>query len=184
MLRPSIVDQAVALADSLGFKNSCLDEVGELLRLLAGHINHGIIAEIGTGFGVGTAWLASGTTRELYTIDHDRDRVIKTTELFAEVPSVHIMCGNWDEIIQHGPFQLIFVDAKPAKLKGVDAVVNATQVGGLIVLDDLTPMEFWSDEWKANSDPVRNAWLCHHQLISVEIRTSLKASAILARRVS
>jgi len=71
----------------------------------------------------------------------------------------------------------------PAKLEGIDEVINATEVGGLITIDDLIPIEFWVDEWKGNPDPVRDAWLNHSQLVSIEI-TSLKAAAILARRVS
>lgn len=184
MLRPPLVDHATSFADSLGFKNSCLEEVGELLYLLVGHIRDGRIAEIGTGCGVGTAWIASATTLDVYTVDNDQDRVKGTQELFSEIPHVHPVSGNWDQILQKGPFQLIFVDAKPAKLEGVDEVVNATEVGGLIVIDDLTPIEFWADDWKGKTDPVRDAWLHHSQLVSVEIHTSLKAAAILARRVS
>lgn len=184
MHRPPLVDHAVSLADSLGFKNSCLDETGTLLYLLVGHIRTGRIAEIGTGCGVGTAWIASGTTLPVYTVDNDQDRAQGTQELFSEIPNVHPMLGNWDQILQQGPYQLVFVDAKPAKLEGVDDVVNATAIGGLIVIDDLTPVEFWADEWKGKPDGVRDAWLHHSQLVSVEIRTSLKAAAILARRVS
>lgn len=184
MLRPTLVDYAASFADTLGFKNSCLDEVGELLYLLVGHIRAGRIAELGTGCGVGTAWIASSTALDVYTVDNDQERVKGTQELFSEVPHVHTMSGNWDQILQKGPFQLIFVDVKPAKLEGVDGLINATEVGGLIVIDDLTPIEFWPDDWKGKPDPVRDVWLHHSQLVSVEIRTSLKAAAILARRVS
>jgi hypothetical protein len=85
--------------------------------------------------------------------------------------------------LHEGPFQLVFVDAKPAKLDGLDKIVNAMEVGGLMVLDDLTPIELWPDEWRGKPDPIREAWLGHSQLVSVEIRTSRRASAILARRI-
>lgn len=183
LLRPPMVDDAVRFAESLGFKNSCLNEVGELLHLLSGHIRTGKIAEIGTGCGVGTAWIATATALDVYTVDNNQDRVLGTQELFSTIPNVHPIHGNWDEILQHGPFQLIYVDAKSAKLEGADKVVHATAVGGLIVIDDLTPMEFWPDEWKGRPDLVRDTWLHHNELVSVEIRTSLKSSAILARRV-
>lgn len=181
--KPRLVDRAISLADSLGFKNSCLDEVGRLLYLLAGHVSSGRIAEIGTGCGVGTAWLASATTLDVYTIDNDQDRVQATQELFSEIPNVHQISGNWDWILQQCPFRLVFVDAKPAKLEGIGDVVNATEVGGLIVIDDLTPIEFWADEWKGKPDQIRDAWLHHDQLVSAEIRTSLKAAVILARKI-
>jgi predicted O-methyltransferase YrrM len=76
LLRPSLVDKAIQIADSMGFTDSCLEDVGELLHLLAGHIRNGTIAEIGTGRGVGTAWIASATTMDVYTIDHDQERAV------------------------------------------------------------------------------------------------------------
>lgn len=184
MQRPTLVNQAVNLADSFGFKNSCLNEVGELLYVLAGYVQLGKIAEIGTGCGVGTAWIASATSLDVYTVDNDHTRAIEAGILFSECSNVHSICGDWEQILQQGPFQLVFVDAKPAKLEGSDKVINATEVGGLIVIDDLTPIEFWADEWKGKPDPVRDTWLRHNQLASIEIRTSTKASAIIARRIA
>ncbi|KPV43188.1 O-methyltransferase [Alicyclobacillus ferrooxydans] len=183
MQRPSLVDPAMKLAESLGFENSCLDEFGQLLHLLAGHIQSGKVAEIGTGCGVSTAWIASATSLDVYTVDNDEERAIETRKLFVEHPNVHQIVGDWERILHEGPFRLVFVDAKPAKLEGIDKVVNATEVGGLIVIDDLTPVEFWTEEWKRKPDLVRDAWLHHNQLASIEVRTSLKASAILARRI-
>jgi predicted O-methyltransferase YrrM len=183
LLKPALVEDAIKFAESTGFEESCLHEVGELLHVLAGHIQGGRIAEIGTGCGVGTAWLASATTRDIYTIDHDRDRAIGIKDLFVGQLNVHPIVGDWEQILHEGPFQLVFVDAKPAKLDGIDQIVNATEIGGLIVLDDLTPIEFWPDEWKGQPDPIRGTWLHHSQLASVELRTSQRAAALLARRV-
>lgn len=184
MQRPSLVNQALELANSLGFKRSCMDEVGELLYVLAGHIQAGKVGEIGTGCGVSTAWIASATSIDIYTVDNVQERAMGTQDLFSERSNVHLICSDWEQILQEGPFQLVFVDAKPAKLEGIDKVVNSTEVGGLIIIDDLTPFEFWADEWKGIPDPVRDSWLHHNQLVSIEIRTSLKASTIIARRIS
>lgn len=180
---PSLVDRAIELANSLGFENSCLNEVGELLYVLAGHIHAGKVAEIGTGCGVSTAWIASASSLDIYTVDNNQERAMETRVLFFEHSNVHVICGDWEQILQEGPFQFVFVDTKPAKLKGIDKVVSATEVGGLIVIDDLTPVEFWADEWKGKPDPVRDSWLRHNQLVSIEIRTSLKESVIIARRI-
>ena len=56
---PPLVGRARAAAAELGFENSCRDEDGMLLHVLAGHRGVERVAEIGTGTGVGTAWLAS-----------------------------------------------------------------------------------------------------------------------------
>ncbi|PSR26762.1 MAG: cytidine deaminase [Sulfobacillus thermosulfidooxidans] len=180
--RPEIVTQALHLAQQLAFSESCLDEVGELLALLAGHIRTGKIAEIGTGCGVGTAWLASAAAVDVWTVDHDLSRVNRVRQLFAHHSTVHVLVGDWTQILPHGPFQLIFVDAKPAKYLGIDSIIAACAVGGLIILDDLTPFELWPEAWKDKRDPLRDMWLHHAQLWSVEIRTSARHAAILARR--
>ncbi|WP_053958860.1 O-methyltransferase [Sulfobacillus thermosulfidooxidans] len=180
--KPEIVLQALYVAQQLAFSGSCLDEVGKLLALLAGHIRTGKIAEIGTGCGVGTAWLISAATVDVFTVDHDISRVNRVRQLFAHHSGVHVLAGDWTQILSHGPFQLIFVDAKPAKYAGIDAIISACAEGGLIFLDDLTPFELWPEAWKNKRDPLRDMWLNHSQLWSVEIRTSARHAAILARR--
>lgn len=183
LLQPALVQCAIEFANSMQFNDSCLDELGQLLHALASHVQSEKIAEIGTGCGVGTAWMASATTTDIYTIDCYQERAIRIKELFKGHSNVHPMVDDWEEILHEGPFQLVFVDAKPAKLDGIDEVVNGTKIGGLIVLEDLTPIEFWPDEWKGKPDPLRDAWFGHRQLASVEIRTSQKAAVILARRL-
>ena len=59
MTLPPLVARAKAAAEALGFDKSCRDEDGMLLHVLAGRRGIERVAEIGTGTGVGTAWLAS-----------------------------------------------------------------------------------------------------------------------------
>ncbi|HET7515381.1 MAG TPA: hypothetical protein VFJ60_11320, partial [Gaiella sp.] len=59
MTVPPLVARAKAAAAALGFEKSCRDEDGMLLHVLAGRRGLDRVAEIGTGAGVGTAWLAS-----------------------------------------------------------------------------------------------------------------------------
>lgn len=182
MIVPYLVERAKQLAGSLGFTSSCLDEVGMLLQVLAGSMTSGRIADIGTGCGVSAAWLSSATHLDVYTVDENL--APEVGELFRGCGQVHPLQGDWRDVLSYGPFRFMFVDAKPAKVAGVDALVQSTEVGGLLVLDDLTPVEFWPDQYKQKPDPVREAWLNHPQLASIEIRTSLKASAIIARRLA
>ena len=56
---PKLVMKAKRLAGKNDFNYSCLDEVGQLLAVLTASIKQGTIAEIGTGYGVGTAWMAA-----------------------------------------------------------------------------------------------------------------------------
>ena len=47
------------MATALRFERSSIRQVGRLLAVLAAQRPRGLFAEVGTGCGVGTAWLAS-----------------------------------------------------------------------------------------------------------------------------
>ena len=59
-MNPDDVQRALELSRAHGFKNSCTPEVGRLLQLFAAAAGPGTVAELGTGCGVGSAWLLSG----------------------------------------------------------------------------------------------------------------------------
>ena len=178
-----IVQQAKHLAAQRGFQSSCLDEVGRLLALLAGQSGIDSVLEIGTGCGVSTGWLASAAIGAVYSVEQDPDLARQVRLLFADWPQITVLAGDWQEALRWGPYGLVFVDAKPAKQAGVEAIVDALSVGGLAVLDDFTPVEYWPPEWRGKPDTVRDAWLHHPRLLSTEIRTSEKNSVIVARRM-
>ena len=56
---PPLVGRALALERSLGFEHSSIAEVGRLLHVLAAQRGRVRVGEIGTGAGVGAAWLVS-----------------------------------------------------------------------------------------------------------------------------
>jgi len=58
---PELVDAASTSGSEAGFQYSSDERVGRLLAVLAASVpEHGRILELGTGAGVGTAWLVSG----------------------------------------------------------------------------------------------------------------------------
>ena len=58
---PPLVQDAVARAREAGFALSCDPAVGLLLATLAAHLPAGArVLELGTGTGVGTAWITTG----------------------------------------------------------------------------------------------------------------------------
>lgn len=68
-----LVREAQRLSAEAGFAHSCRPELGRLLRVLAAGVGPGKVGEAGTGYGVGTAWLAAGLQpgAQLYTVEHD-----------------------------------------------------------------------------------------------------------------
>jgi len=179
---PPLVSQALHLAVERGFDRSCTDEVGSLLHVLVSHQRTGNIGEIGTGSGVGTAWMASALQPgvSLLTVELDSDLSARAAEMFQSVPAVRVLSGDWREILSHRPFALLFVDAAGPKSDHPDDLITAMQPGGMIVLDDFTPIGALPDECRYRRDPVRDFWLHDHRVRSVQLCVAPTMSVVLA----
>ena len=172
---PPLVARARATARELGFEKSCRDEDGALLHVLAARRGIERVGEIGTGTGVGTAWLASalapGTL--LYTAELDATRAAAAMSLLTEDPDVHVLAGDWREVLPpHAPFDLIFVDGGHAK-DDPDAVLRLATPGATVVMDD------FSADWEG-PDPRRERWFAHPRVTVVELGTGANARVIVA----
>ena len=73
---PPVVARALELERELGFGGSSIPEVGRLLHVLAGQGGRARVGEIGTGAGVGAAWIVSAknsiTHRCPMAVDHQQ----------------------------------------------------------------------------------------------------------------
>src|SRR4029450_12778108 len=85
---PELVLRAEALAEKLGFERSSIREVGRFLGALAASHPNGKLAEIGTGTGVGAAWVVSGMGpgASFVTVEVEDDRAAVCARLFAGYP--------------------------------------------------------------------------------------------------
>ena len=180
MKPPPLVEQALALAATRGFERSCTPEVGALLHVLAAR--RGILraAEIGTGCGVGAAWIVSALAPVVpfFTVELDPGRAVATRELFRDDPSVTVLTGDWRETLPpEAPFDFLFLDAAKQRpdLDGA-TVLGLLTPGATVVLDDLTP-------GRTEHDPVREFWLTHSDLVATELLTSTERAAVVAVKV-
>jgi predicted O-methyltransferase YrrM len=178
---PPLVQRAVALAERLGFERSCLPEVGRLLHVLAAARGRTRVAEIGTGTGVGAAWIVSALPPEVpfFTTELDAERGAAAAELFRDDPHVRVLAGDWRETLPpEAPFDLVFFDAAKQLRPHEDGelVKGLLAPGGLAVLDDLTP-------GRAGPDPVREAWLADERLAATELLVTPASAVILAVRI-
>jgi predicted O-methyltransferase YrrM len=168
------------------FRDSCIPEVGRLLHVLAASIREGIVGEIGTGYGIGAAWIVSALrpTIPFVSVEIEPFRARTAGILFGEHPNVSVITGDWHQLLSYGPFSLLFVDVSDAKQRDAGAVVDALATGGLVVLDDLTPAHLWTREqrelWAV--DPVRSFWLDHPSLVSTELLVRPDSAVIVAAR--
>jgi predicted O-methyltransferase YrrM len=151
---PPLVARAARLAERFASKNSCAIAYAPMLQMLASQVRGGTIGEIGTGAGIGTAWLAGamGADARLVTIEADAARATAVAELFSEDQRVSVLHGDALELAAHGLFDLVYCDAGPGKIDHQDITVAMTRPGGMILLDDLTPTRTDLDWWLQSGD--------------------------------
>lgn len=177
---PPLVRRAEQLAAELGFDRSCTPETGRLLHVLAGERVRSRVGEIGTGAGVGAAWIVSALPPEtsFATVELDPRLASAAAELFHEDAHVRVLFGDWHEAMpSEAPFDLLFYDGGGKQRPDLDGeqVIGLVAPRGLVVMDDLTP-------GRVGADPVREFWLDHPRLASVELVVSPREAVIVAVR--
>ncbi len=170
---PPLVEKALAEAARTGFTRSCSPETGRLLQVLAGGRGIERVAEIGTGSGVGSAWLLSALDPDVtfFTVELDEERAAAAADLLAEDAAATVLRGDWRDVLaDEAPFDLLFADGGRAKYH--EELLGLLAPGGMLVLDDLTP-------GYTDPDPARELWLGHPRLVATELQVSPREAVIV-----
>jgi predicted O-methyltransferase YrrM len=181
---PPLVTAAQSLAAKRGFSKSSIPEVGRLLRALSARTGISI-CEIGTGCGVGSAWMIDGLKKDstLITVESDPSLVTAVQSLFRDALDVVVAEGDWKKVLPgRGPFDLLFADGGGWKrdIEGeAPLLVALVKPGGLILMDDMTPEHLWPQEWREHGDPVRNFFYEHSGVHVAEILTTETTAALI-----
>jgi len=139
---PDSIIAAHERAATTGFELACEVEVGRLLASLSAAVPEGgRILEIGTGVGVGLAWLVHGLGErqdvEVVTVELDREveRVVRSAPW---PPWVRFESGDGAEAVGRlGKFYLIFPDAPGGKIFKLRQTIAALRRGGVLIVDDM-----------------------------------------------
>jgi predicted O-methyltransferase YrrM len=170
--------------------SASLPGVGRFLAMLAagctgGHDGPGRIGELGTGVGVGTAWMVSAmpTDCTLITVEIDERRAAAARGLFADDPRVEVITGDaFGSIRDRGPFDLLFSDGGGA---GNADLVGLLRVGGRIVMDDVTPRQFLPPGSPYLTADSKRDFFASPRLVSVEVvLPDLRNSLLVGTRTS
>jgi predicted O-methyltransferase YrrM len=180
-----LVAAATARARQAGFPMSSDPTVGQLLAVLAAHLPEDAwVLELGTGTGVGTAWMVSGLLprTDVTVTSVEKDPGNAALAAAGDWPSfVRLRCGDALEVLaEGGAFDLIFADAPGGKWDGLDRTIAALRPHGLLIVDDMTPLPNWTDTHAAAQDKVRQTLMSAPELTSVEL--TVGSGVILSAR--
>jgi predicted O-methyltransferase YrrM len=132
----------------LGFTMACEESTGVLLRALAGSKPSGRFLEIGTGTGVGTAWILDGMDdgSTLITVDVRDEYQQVARAAFQGEKRLTISTEDAATFLQRQmplSYDFIFADALAGKFTHLDLSLALVRKGGFFLVDDLLPQENW-----------------------------------------
>jgi predicted O-methyltransferase YrrM len=147
---PAVLGAILGDTRELSFSMASESRTGSLLRALAASRPGGRLLELGTGTGVGTAWLLDGMdpTARLETVDTDPRAVEVARRHLGRDPRVTFSSLDGAEFVARAPkvaFDLIFADAWPGKFSLLEETLALLRPGGIYVVDDLLPQPNWPD---------------------------------------
>ena len=179
---PELVSSTLDLSRQRGFITSIRNETGRLLASLAAS-RTGTLAELGTGCGVGSAWLSSGAPKDARVVSAELDPALAddVQKIFADTDNVDVIAGDWSTLEQYAPFSLLFVDVRDV-MEVIDVFADLLEPGGIAVLDDFVPSAFWPPIVEGRVDTVRERWLTDERFAAVEMLIDVDASLIIATR--
>jgi len=174
---PPQVRLAEERAAAAGFTQSCDPDTGRLLAVLAAALPPGgRVLELGTGMGVGTAWITHGLQGrdDVDVITVERDAATAQHAARGDWPTwVRFINGDALDVLQRfGMFNLIFADAEGGKWEGLGMTIAALRHGGHLLVDDMAPELSADANYAHKTWQVRSRLLSHPDLISVEIAWS------------
>lgn len=171
---PPLVVRAKEAAGAHGFTGLCGDDEGALLHVIASGRGVGRAAEIGTGAGIGTAWLASALRPgvPLFTVGSDPDRAAAVAGLLADDPDVTVLEGDWRVVlVPEAPFDALFGDVACVG-NSLDDVLALAAPRATVVLSGLSADRVGPERWPEQ-------WLAHPRLDAIVVGTGATAQAIV-----
>jgi len=179
-----LVRRALNLAEQMEYPGSCSNETGQLLQLLTRTFISGVIGEIATGCGVGSAWIASALSlsASFLSVESDGARAATVRAMFEPMLNVRIVQGDWREYLQNWRFGLLYAGANSTRADYPEILFHSLREGSLIVLDGLPPQGRVSLRSRQEAARVREYWLNNPRLTAIELQVSATEVVILATR--
>lgn len=151
---PATLSELEAATREQGFSMQSDRQTGSLLAVLAGSKPSGRLLELGTGTGIGTAWLLEGMDEDaqLVSVENNPDlqRIAKT--VLGEDRRVEFRLEDAESYLQQRDgeqFDFIFADTWHGKYYNLELALGMLNPGALYVVDDMTPQPDWPEGHEA-----------------------------------
>ena len=169
---PEVLEPLQHAAKDAGFTMMSDPLTGNLLASLASSKPGGRLLELGTGVGLGTAWLLSGMDEaaRLETVEVNSDLAQIAEEHLGRDQRLTIHTEDGLEYLkrtQGQSFDLIFADAKPGKIDQPELALNLVTPGGFYIIDDLNLAWKEQDEIYEPDDYILNVWRGQRRVIEM-----------------
>jgi predicted O-methyltransferase YrrM len=154
---PAILPTLQEESRKLDFRMACEDLSGSLLRTLAASKPAGRLLELGTGTGIGTAWLLDGMGPDgtLVTVDNDSAVIAVAQRHLGHDSRVTFHNDDAAALLQRlegTTFDLIFADTWAGKYTHLDLALRLLLRGALYVVDDMLPQPDWTSEHRQKAE--------------------------------
>ncbi len=166
---PPVLAEILRDTKAIGFAMASEPLVGSLLRTLAASKPAGRLLELGTGTGVGTAWLLAGMDADarLISIESDSKAASLAQRHLATDHRLQLVIEDAAATLGQLPtesFDLIFADTWAGKYTHLDDALRLLKVGGLYVIDDMLPQPDWPEEHSAKAERLIETLQTRHDL--------------------
>lgn len=148
---PPVIEQLEAATRAIGFKLASEPQTGSLLRTLAASKPRGHFLELGTGTGIGTAWLLAGMDQHsrLISIENDKKFIEIAQRFLSDDPRVEFRNEDAAEIVSGLPqrsFDFAFADTSAGKYTRLNETLKLLKPGGIYFIDDMLPQPTWPED--------------------------------------
>ena len=145
---PAVLYAILRDTQRIGFNMASETQTGSMLRTLAASRPGGRFLELGTGTGVGTAWILAGmdASSRLDSVESDSKVLDVARQHLGQDRRVtfHLTDGAaFLAAAQPSQFDFVYADTWPGKFTHLDAALSLVKVGGIYIVDDLLPQPSW-----------------------------------------
>jgi predicted O-methyltransferase YrrM len=184
---PATLSEIEEATRSIGFAMGSERPTGALLRTLAASKPGGRLLELGTGTGIGTAWLLDGMDAQatLLTVDTNHEAVAVAQRYLGGDPRVTFAVEDGAAAIDrlaksNTRFDCIFADTWPGKFSSLDETLGLLARGGLYIVDDLLPQASWPEGHPAKVEQfvAHMSGLAHLRITALDWSTGIMIAVV------